>query len=302
MKVIYDQLHSLEQQPAYFLIRSSGSNEINVVAIEDYSPDTDTIETTTIGFIDPSAQPQNPGWPLRNLLAYFRALYPQSTSKLRILSWRDAEFPRGEEGWKSRVGVIFIGPDGVSTEESDTKTRPNAVGWEKNVQGKLGPRMADLAPMMDPVRYGIALPHLLPPSNLAFRLANQAVDLNLKLMRWRILPELNLEKISETKCLLLGAGTLGCYVARCLMVNPTSHLSQVLIFNGSVQGWGVRTITFVDSSKVSFSNPVRQPLFKFEDCLNGGKPKAECAAERLKEVWPGIVSCPIPIRRNIHNS
>ncbi|KAJ4498419.1 hypothetical protein C8R41DRAFT_757279 [Lentinula lateritia] len=265
MKVIYDQLHSLEQQPAYFLIRSSGSNEINVVAIEDYSPDTDTIETTTIGFIDPSAQPQNPGWPLRNLLAYFRALYPQSTSKLRILSWRDAEFPRGEEGWKSRVGVIFIGPDGVSTEESDTKTRPNAVGWEKNVQGKLGPRMADLAPMMDPVR-----------------LANQAVDLNLKLMRWRILPELNLEKISETKCLLLGAGTLGCYVARCLM------------------GWGVRTITFVDSSKVSFSNPVRQPLFKFEDCLNGGKPKAECAAERLKEVWPGIsatgytLSIPMP--------
>jgi ubiquitin-like modifier-activating enzyme ATG7 len=114
------------------------------------------------------------------------------------------------------------------------------------------------------------------------RLANQAVDLNLKLMRWRILPSLDLEKISSTKCLLLGAGTLGCYVSRTLM------------------GWGVRHITFLDSGRVSFSNPVRQPLFEFEDCLNGGKPKAECAAARLKKIFPGInaaghtLSIPMP--------
>ena len=83
----------------------------------------------------------------------------------------------------------------------DPHSRPAAVGWEKNPQGKLGPRLADLAPMMDPTR-----------------LAAQAVDLNLKLMRWRILPSLELDKISSTRCLLLGAGTLGCYVARALMV------------------------------------------------------------------------------------
>ena len=54
----------------------------------------------------------------------------------------------------------------------------------------------------------------------------------------------------------------------------------------------MRTITLVDSARVSFSNPVRQPLFEFEDCLNGGKPKAACAAERLKKIFPGVVRTP----------
>lgn len=61
------------------------------------------------------------------------------------------------------------------------------------------------------------------------KLADQAVDLNLKLMRWRIMPELDLEKIAGTKSLLLGAGTLGCYVARCLMVS-TKPRGTVLLF------------------------------------------------------------------------
>ena len=52
----------------------------------------------------------------------------------------------------------------------------------------------------------------------------------------------------------------------------------------------MRTITFVDNSAVSFSNPVRQSLFTFDDCQNGGKPKAETAAENLKLIFPGVVS------------
>ncbi|KAA8569595.1 hypothetical protein EYC84_001207 [Monilinia fructicola] len=104
------------------------------------------------------------------------------------------------------------------------------------------------------------------------KLADQAVDLNLKLMKWRIAPDLNLDAIKNTKCLLLGAGTLGTYVSRLLM------------------GWGVRKITFVDNASVSFSNPVRQPLFDFKDCIDGGVPKAYRASEALQEIYPGVDS------------
>ena len=101
---------------------------------------------------------------------------------------------------------------------------------------------------------------------LIFRLSNQAVDLNIKLMRWREKPELDLDLLHNVKCLLLGAGTLGCQVARNLI------------------GWGVRHISFVDYGNVSHSNPVRQSLFTYEDAINGGKPKAECAAKNLSAI------------------
>ena len=74
---------------------------------------------------------------MRNLLAYLRAVHPEATQTVRVLCWRG-------DASSSRVGVLRGGPSGTD--------KPSAVGWEKNVQGKLGARIADLAPMMDPKR------------------------------------------------------------------------------------------------------------------------------------------------------
>lgn len=110
---------------------------------------------------------------------------------------------------------------------------PKSVGWEKNPKGAMGPRSVNLSECMDPKRYwssgGTTKSSFIstfknienPQFSVWFvylRLAESSVDLNLKLMRWRLVPSLDLDKVVSTRCLLLGAGTLGCNVARTLMV------------------------------------------------------------------------------------
>ncbi|KAL7169838.1 hypothetical protein ACSBR2_034804 [Camellia fascicularis] len=140
----------------------------------------------------------------------------------------------------------------ISLGWKDNQDIPNAVGWELN-RGKKVPRCISLAKSIDPTRLAIS-----------------AADLNLKLMRWRALPSLNINILSATKCLLLGAGTLGCQVARMLMA------------------WGVRKITLLDSGKVAMSNPLRQSLYTLDDCLNGGDFKASAAVKSLKRIFPAV--------------
>jgi hypothetical protein len=56
-------------------------------------------------------------------------------------------------------------------------------------------------------------------------------------MRWRILPALDLEKVAQTRCLLLGAGTLGCYVARTLMVSHPALIGADVFFFSFLLTW-----------------------------------------------------------------
>ncbi|KAL2045074.1 hypothetical protein N7G274_002849 [Stereocaulon virgatum] len=210
-------------------------------------------EDRYICFTDPSTYPAYPGWMLRNLLVLIRRRW--KLEKVQILCYRDVQARRDDA--KSIIFSLALGDTGSATSSTQdlsiSSDMPKVTGWERNNAGKVISRIANLGEYMDPQR-----------------LADQAVDLNLKLIKWRIAPTLNLEKIKDTKCLLLGAGTLGSYVARNLM------------------GWGVRQITFVDNGTVSFSNPVRQPLFNFNDCLEGGAKKAIRAFEALKEIYPGV--------------
>jgi ubiquitin-like modifier-activating enzyme ATG7 len=202
-------------------------------------------EDRYVAFVDPSNYSESPSWPLRNLLVLIRHRY--RLNKVRILCYRDTQGRRHE----ARSIILPLAMDHV--DDTQPAKIPSVTGWERDGSGKLRARIANLAEYMDPTR-----------------LADQAVDLNLRLMKWRLAPNLDLDVIKNTKCLLLGAGTLGSYVSRNLM------------------GWGVRKITFVDYGTVSFSNPVRQPLFQFNDCLEGGKSKALRAAESLKEIYPGV--------------
>ncbi|XP_063267580.1 ubiquitin-like modifier-activating enzyme ATG7 isoform X1 [Prinia subflava] len=213
----------------------------------------------TVGVYDPCNLAQYPGWPLRNFLILAAHKWGSALERVEVLCFRDRTLQGVRDITHSIIFEIKLPQTPLGTD------CPKAVGWEKNQKGGMGPRMVNLSECMDPKR-----------------LAESSVDLNLKLMCWRLVPTLDLEKIVAAKCLLLGAGTLGCSVARTLM------------------GWGVRKITFVDNAKISYSNPVRQPLYEFEDCLGGGKPKALAAADKLQKIFPGVsaegynMSIPMP--------
>ncbi|KAM3251486.1 ubiquitin-like modifier-activating enzyme atg7 isoform X4 [Capsicum annuum] len=228
----------------FFLVTISSNSSVTLRNIRELEACQNNGQKVLFGFYDPCHLPNNPGWPLRNYLAYICSRW--GLGKIHFFCYRE------NRGFAD-LGLSLVGEAEISLSQGGNhENMPNVVGWELN-KGKKVPRCISLAKSMDPTR-----------------LAVSAADLNLKLMRWRTLPSLNLEILAVTKCLLLGAGTLGCQVARMLMA------------------WGVRKITLVDSGKVSMSNPIRQSLYALDDCLNGGKFKAVAAVESLKRIFPAV--------------
>ncbi|TXG47559.1 hypothetical protein EZV62_026853 [Acer yangbiense] len=198
------------------------------------------------GFYDPCHLQNNPGWSLRNYLALIFSRW--NIKSVCFLCYKE------NRGYAD-MGLSLVGEALITVPQGwkENQCVPDAVGWELNNKGRKVSRSIILAKSMDPTM-----------------LAVSAADLNLKLMRWRQLPSLNLDMLSSTKCLLLGAGTLGCQVARMLMA------------------WGVRNITLLDSGRVAMSNPLRQSLYTLDDCLNGGDFKATAAVKSLKRIFPAV--------------
>lgn len=244
---------------SWLLIETSNNNEYEL-QIEEYlkkKPDSSfllvvndeivpldvSLDSSTFVYVDSCLNADE--WPLVQLRNWLYYVALKGHNKIKLLVYRNNGL--------SKTLKLTLDP------AFDAKESPKVTGWERTVQGKLGPKLADLGSLINP-----------------HQLAEQAVDLNLRLMKWRVAPQLDLDIIKLQKVLLLGAGTLGSYVSRALL------------------GWGVREITFVDNGRVSYSNPVRQPLFAFQDCFSDanrqGAPKAERASDVLQEIFPSVKS------------
>ena len=238
------------QLPTHFIIRRDSADAVTLHALSEYSTldvaRADS-ETLYVAFTDSSALSDHPGWTLRNLLLL--AAIQWKVRRLAIIAFRDAAAALDDT--RNLTSITFTVELSALSDDDMTAT-PKIVGWERNSADKLAPRHISLRSLLSPIQ-----------------LANSSADLNLQLMRWRALPDIDLPKIQSARALLIGAGTLGCIVARTLL------------------GWGVRHITFVDNGVVSYSNPVRQTLFTHDDAVNK-RGKAECAAAALKTIHPTV--------------
>ncbi|ENH67699.1 Ubiquitin-like modifier-activating enzyme atg-7 [Fusarium oxysporum f. sp. cubense race 1] len=137
-------------------------------------------EDRYVAFVDPSTYPEGPGWPLRNFLVLIRQRF--HLTKTKVICYRDIQAKRHE----ARSVILPIEMDPV--ENLEITEMPKVTGWARSSNGKLQAQQVNLGEYMDPARQ-----------------ADGSVDLNLKLMKWRIAPELDLDAIKNTKCLLLGA-------------------------------------------------------------------------------------------------
>ncbi|KAK8805375.1 hypothetical protein WA158_002031 [Blastocystis sp. Blastoise] len=114
-------------------------------------------------------------------------------------------------------------------------------------------------------------------------ISQNSITLNLKLMKWRVYPELDMDTLCSMRCFLIGAGALGCSVARALMA------------------WGVSSMILLDHARISASNPIRQSLYTFKD-IQSNQYKSILALESLKAISPSLsasaltFSIPLPFK------
>lgn len=268
-------LESSQGLPPFFVLSKDGGR-MEVLDKDSLNRLQVGVDKAVFGFVDSSSSSDKEppmGWPLRNLIAYLSWHLGLGGHSVTVVSFRPSRVRRitsettedfSPEDKTNGTSLVLK----VSIPPKEEYQLDKVVGWELNTRNKSGPRWVNLKPLLD-----------------SQHLAIQAADLNLKLMKWRMIPTLDVDMLQNTRVLLIGAGTLGCSVARTLL------------------GWGIRQFDILDYGTVSYSNPVRQNLFTLEDCHfnNGaGRPKAEAAAEALKTIAADVqakgihLSIPMP--------
>jgi ubiquitin-like modifier-activating enzyme ATG7 len=143
--------------------------------------------------IDPCALPNNPGWPVRNLLVLAFAQW--RLPKIRVICIRETIGVAAKAGTYPQLASLLtrgsmvldvLPPIGVEIPKLGIgSVKWGATGWELNKDGKMGPRFVDLSAHLDPAK-----------------LAESACHLNLRLMRWRALPTLDTGEWSRS-CLCM---------------------------------------------------------------------------------------------------
>ncbi|KAG5486141.1 hypothetical protein LSCM1_07256 [Leishmania martiniquensis] len=244
-----DSVEFLSFSPTAFLTASATTGCAAVVCFFDFSDAAESI-----------------GLPARNIITCLRLAAPSLTA-LRLYALRSGgteksvfvslQFDPLEDSFVESLRERLTGAPPADLARVQWKEEfpfLKASGWRKKKIDIL-----DLGPFIDPVQ----------------RAASDS-RFNLELMKWRVLPSLALDSIARCKALLLGVGTLGCNVARNLLM------------------WGVRDLTLVDRGRVSFSNLARQSLFTFQAAKDGMK-KVDAAAEAIEAIIPAAVVRPVPL-------
>ena len=105
---------------------------------------------------------------------------------------RHEDFPSNKLVWSLNCLVVhgLVNLCMMTLSHADSALGPDVTGWSPNAKNVLAPRVIDLGTSMDPQHF-----------------AASAADLNIRLMKWRAAPSLDVDKLAATKCLLLGAGT-----------------------------------------------------------------------------------------------
>ncbi|PUZ55836.1 hypothetical protein GQ55_5G243900 [Panicum hallii var. hallii] len=229
----------------FFLVGISSDSSASVRPLKDWKTCQGNYQKLLFGFYDHGCLSDCPGWAIRNYITFLTIRW--KIEKAQFFCYR--EYRGNPDLEQSFIGeASFPSPHGWDNPDHV----PDAIGWEGLKPGKgtkeMKPKEIDLQSMS-------------PASQ-----DEEKQLMHLKLMGWRHFP-VNIDKLSQVRVLVLGAGTLGCEVARLLMT------------------WGVRKLTVVDSGSVATSDLIKQSLYIDKDC---GVPRVTAIVQHLKARCPAV--------------